>query len=129
MNTNIPSSASLLSVRELSIALPSGGDRSYAVERVSFDVERSEIVCIVGESGSGKSLTANAIMGLLPPYLQPQSGEIFLMGEDLLKKDEPSLRAMRGKNMAMIFQEPLSALNPVMTVGDQIAEVMHSHGA
>jgi peptide/nickel transport system ATP-binding protein len=81
----------------------------------------------VGESGSGKSLTSNAIMGLLPDYLAPQTGQLVFQGNDLLAQDEPTLRALRGKDMAMIFQEPLSALNPVMTVGNQIAEVMSAH--
>jgi peptide/nickel transport system ATP-binding protein len=121
--------APLLSVRNLTIPLPPGGDRAHAVERIAFDIRGREIVCIVGESGSGKSMTANAIMGLLPDYLRPQSGEILFQGLDLLKQGETALRAMRGRNMAMIFQEPLSALNPVMTVGNQIAEVMSTHDA
>ncbi|OZI22939.1 ABC transporter ATP-binding protein [Bordetella genomosp. 7] len=119
----------LLSVRNLTIPLPSGGDRRYAVHNVSYDVHEGEILCIVGESGSGKSMSANAIMGLLPDYLTPQSGQILLRGSDLLAQDEATLQAMRGKDMAMIFQEPLSALNPLMTVGEQIAEVMRVHQA
>ncbi len=119
----------LLSIQNLSIALPKGGDRPYAVEDVSYDIHAGEILCIVGESGSGKSMSANAIMGLLPDYLTPQQGRILFRGQDLLKLDEPALQAMRGKDMAMIFQEPLSALNPLMTVGDQISEVMRVHNA
>ncbi|QHI99468.1 dipeptide ABC transporter ATP-binding protein [Xylophilus rhododendri] len=119
----------LLSIRDLSIALPRGGDRSHAVRGISVDIHAGEIVCIVGESGSGKSMSANAIMGLLPPYLQPEAGEILLEGRDLLKLPEDTLREMRGRDMAMIFQEPLSALNPLLTVGEQIAEVMRVHGA
>ncbi|WP_313619457.1 ABC transporter ATP-binding protein [Achromobacter sp.] len=119
----------LLSIQNLSIALPKGGDRPYAVEDVSYDIQAGEILCIVGESGSGKSMSANAIMGLLPDYLTPQQGRILFRGQDLLKLDEPALQAMRGKDMAMIFQEPLSALNPLMTVGDQISEVMRVHNA
>ncbi|MBV7487008.1 ABC transporter ATP-binding protein [Bordetella sp. BOR01] len=125
MNDNTP----LLSVRNLTIALPAGGDRPYAVRDISYDVRAGEILCIVGESGSGKSMSANAIMGLLPDYLTPQGGQILLRGTDLLKQDEARLQAMRGKDMAMIFQEPLSALNPLMTVGEQIAEVMRVHNA
>ncbi|MBO9355340.1 dipeptide ABC transporter ATP-binding protein [Bordetella petrii] len=121
--------APLLSVRNLTIALPAGGDRPYAVRDISYDVRAGEILCIVGESGSGKSMSANAIMGLLPDYLAPQGGQILLRGTDLLKQDEARLQAMRGKDMAMIFQEPLSALNPLMTVGEQIAEVMRVHQA
>ncbi|WP_233237386.1 ABC transporter ATP-binding protein [Bordetella sp. LUAb4] len=119
----------LLSVRGLSIALPPGGDRPYAVSDVSYDIHAGEILCIVGESGSGKSMSANAIMGLLPTYLRPQRGQIVFRGQDLLTQPESALRDMRGKDMAMIFQEPLSALNPLMTVGEQIAEVMRVHDA
>src|SRR5690348_8963564 len=106
----------LLSVRGLTIALPKGGDRPYAVQDVSYDINPGEILCIVGESGSGKSMSANAIMGLLPDYLTPQAGQILFQGKDLLRQEESTLLAMRGKDMAMIFQEPLSALNPLMTV-------------
>ena len=121
------STAPLLSVQDLTIALPAGGDRAYAVESISYDIHPGEIVCVVGESGSGKSMSANAIMGLLPDYLKPQQGRILFQGQDLLTQEEDRLLAMRGKDMAMIFQEPLSALNPLMTVGDQIAEVMQVH--
>ncbi|WMD22975.1 ABC transporter ATP-binding protein [Achromobacter seleniivolatilans] len=119
----------LLSIQNLSIALPKGGDRAYAVQDVSYDIRAGEILCIVGESGSGKSMSANAIMGLLPDYLTPQQGRILFRGKDLLQQDEATLQAMRGKDMAMIFQEPLSALNPLMTVGEQISEVMRVHNA
>ena len=101
----------------------------HAVRDVSYDIRAGEILCIVGESGSGKSMSANAIMGLLPDYLTPQQGSILFRGADLLRQDEASLQAMRGKDMAMIFQEPLSALNPLMTVGEQISEVMRVHDA
>ncbi|BDB26842.1 ABC transporter ATP-binding protein [Cupriavidus sp. TA19] len=121
--------APLLSIRDLSIALPAGGDRPYAVRDISYDLHAGEILCIVGESGSGKSMSANAIMGLLPTYLKPEQGQILFKGRDLLTQDEATLLGMRGKDMAMVFQEPLSALNPVMTVGDQIAEVMRVHNA
>ncbi|WP_354682493.1 ABC transporter ATP-binding protein [Cupriavidus necator] len=121
--------APLLSIRDLSIALPAGGDRPYAVRDISYDLDAGEILCIVGESGSGKSMSANAIMGLLPAYLKPEQGRILFKGRDLLTQDEATLLGMRGKDMAMVFQEPLSALNPVMTVGDQIAEVMRVHSA
>ncbi|SPA24472.1 putative ABC-type peptide transport system, ATP_binding component [Cupriavidus taiwanensis] len=121
--------APLLSIRDLSIALPAGGDRPYAVRDISYDLHAGEILCIVGESGSGKSMSANAIMGLLPAYLKPVAGQILFKGRDLLAQDEATLLGMRGKDMAMVFQEPLSALNPVMTVGDQIAEVMRVHNA
>jgi peptide/nickel transport system ATP-binding protein len=122
-------STPLLSVQNLSIALPRGSDRPFAVQDVSYDIHAGEILCIVGESGSGKSMSANAIMGLLPDYLTPQQGRILFRGQDLLRQDEATLQAMRGKDMAMIFQEPLSALNPLMTVGEQISEVMRVHNA
>ena len=125
MNASPP----LLSIQHLSIALPRGGDRPFAVQDVSYDIHAGEILCIVGESGSGKSRSANAIMGLLPDYLTPQQGRILLRGTDLLRQDEATLQGMRGKDMAMIFQEPLSALNPLMTVGEQINEVMRVHNA
>jgi peptide/nickel transport system ATP-binding protein len=124
-----PPPAPLLSIRNLSIPLPEGGDRAYAVRNISFDIRAGEILCIVGESGSGKSMSANAIMGLLPHYLRPESGEILVDNRDVLKLDEEVLRDMRGREMAMIFQEPLSALNPLQTVGDQIGEVMRVHDA
>ena len=125
MNASPP----LLSIQNLSIALPRGGDRPFAVQDVSYDINAGEILCIVGESGSGKSMSANAIMGLLPDYLTPQQGRILFRGADLLRQDETTLQGMRGKDMAMIFQEPLSALNPLMTVGEQINEVMRVHNA
>jgi peptide/nickel transport system ATP-binding protein len=119
----------LLSIRDLTVALPKGGDRPYAINNISFDLHAGEILCIVGESGSGKSISANAIMGLLPDYLQPQSGRIHFKGQDLLQQNEETLMALRGKDIGMIFQEPMSALNPVMKVGQQIAEVLEVHNA
>ncbi|MFL9924523.1 ABC transporter ATP-binding protein [Herbaspirillum lusitanum] len=119
----------LLSVRNLTVALPRSGDRAFAVQDISFDIHAGEIVCIVGESGSGKSISANAIMGLLPHYLKPQAGQILFQGQDLLTLNEEALLGLRGKNIGMIFQEPMSALNPLMSVGDQIIEVMAVHGA
>ena len=118
----------LLKVDNLSIELPAGFDRKYAVENLSYTLEAGEILCVVGESGSGKSMTANAIMGLLPSYLKPSSGRVLLQGRDLLAMSEPELARERGRTVSMIFQEPLSALNPLMTVGEQIAEVMLVHG-
>jgi ABC-type glutathione transport system ATPase component len=121
-------SAPLLRVENLAIPLPAGLDRAFAVEKISFDLQAGEILCIVGESGSGKSLTANAIMGLLPRYLQPSAGRILFRGRNLLDMSEAELEAERGRAMAMVFQEPLSALNPLMKVGDQVAEVLEVHG-
>jgi len=119
----------LLRIEQLSVALPAGSDRAYAVKDLSFDMRAGEILCIVGESGSGKSISANAIMGLLPDYLKPQAGRILFKGRDLLQLREDELLALRGKDIGMVFQEPMSALNPLMRVGEQIAEVLAVHGA
>ncbi|MCG8355711.1 MAG: ABC transporter ATP-binding protein [Kiloniellales bacterium] len=120
--------AAVLDVRGLSVRLPPGADRDFAVEEVSFAVHQREIVCVVGESGSGKSVTAHTVMGLLPrKQLQPVAGEILLQGQDLLKMSARAIRALRGARMSMIFQEPMTALNPVVPVGDQIEEVLKIH--
>ena len=117
----------VLEIRDLSVRLPRGADRAFAVEDVTFTVGAGEIVCVVGESGSGKSVTAFSVMGLNPRELKAVQGQILLDGEDLLKKSDRALRRLRGEKMAMIFQEPMTALNPVMKVGDQIAEMLEIH--
>ncbi|MPZ29715.1 MAG: dipeptide ABC transporter ATP-binding protein [Rhodospirillales bacterium] len=117
----------VLEVRDLSVALPPGADRAHAVEKVSFTVNPGEIVCLVGESGSGKSVIAFTVMGLLAKALKPTSGEILLEGENVLAADEARLRELRCTRMSMIFQEPMTALNPVMTCGLQIDEVLETH--
>ncbi|PZO04616.1 MAG: microcin ABC transporter ATP-binding protein [Hyphomicrobiales bacterium] len=122
-NTQTP----VLEIAGLSIALPGGGDRARAVDDVSLSVAAGEIVCVVGESGSGKSVTAFSVMGLLAKALKPVAGAIKLEGEDLLTASPQRLRALRGDRMAMIFQEPMTALNPVLTIGDQIEEVLRIH--
>ena len=109
------------------MALPKGGDRVNAVEKVSFTVNPGEIVCLVGESGSGKSVIAFTVMGLLAKALKPTSGEILLQGENILAASETRLRELRCTRMSMIFQEPMTALNPVMTCGEQIDEVLSTH--
>jgi len=121
-------SSPLLSLRNLTIALPKGADRAYAVEDVSYDVKRGEILCVVGESGSGKSMAANAIMGLLPKGVRPVGGEALFDGQDLLTLTEKQHRQLRGLRIGMIFQEPMTALNPLMRVGAQISEVFEAHG-
>ncbi|HAV44712.1 MAG: ABC transporter ATP-binding protein [Halomonas sp.] len=118
----------VLSIRELSIALPKGADRALAVEGVSYEVMRGEIMCVVGESGSGKSMAANAIMGLLPKGVNATQGEVLFEGQDLLTMTEKQHRTLRGLKIGMIFQEPMTALNPLMRVGAQIAEVFEAHG-
>ena len=121
--------APVLEVRGLTVRLPVNADRENAIEDVSLTVNKREILCVVGESGSGKSATAHTVMGLLPRrQLQPTAGQILLQGQDLLKMSERQIRALRGARMSMIFQEPMTALNPVMTVGDQIEEVLKVHG-
>ena len=119
----------LLQVERLSISLPPGADRELAVEEITFDLARNEILCVVGESGSGKSMSANAIMGLLPrPHVQPVAGSIRFEGRDLLQLSEAQLRDLRGSRIGMIFQEPMTALNPLMRIGEQISEVFDAHG-
>src|SRR5690554_7710307 len=125
---NETSSSPLLSLRNLTIALPKGADRAYAVEDVSYDVKRGEILCVVGESGSGKSMAANAIMGLLPKGVRPVGGEALFDGQDLLTLTEKQHRQLRGLRIGIIFQEPMTALNPLMRVGAQISEVFDAHG-
>ncbi|WP_342363157.1 ABC transporter ATP-binding protein [Terrarubrum flagellatum] len=121
--------ALVLEVTNLSVRLPSGADRLHAIENATFAVGAGEIVCVVGESGSGKSVTSFAVMGLLPQTLrQNVSGSIKLCGEELVGAAPDRLRALRGARMSMIFQEPMTALNPMARVGDQIAEVMTIHG-
>jgi peptide/nickel transport system ATP-binding protein len=116
-----------LHLDRLSVALPPGADRPLAVREVSLTVERGEIVCLVGESGSGKSVIAQAVMGLLPRGLRACDGRIVLAGTDLLRADARWLRAARCVRMSMIFQEPMTALNPVMSCGHQIDEVLRRH--
>jgi peptide/nickel transport system ATP-binding protein len=117
----------VLEVRNLAVTLPKGADREFAVEKVSFSVNPGEIVCLVGESGSGKSVIAFTVMGLLAKALNPSSGEILLQGENILAASEERLRELRCSRMSMIFQEPMTALNPVMTCGEQIDEVLSTH--
>jgi peptide/nickel transport system ATP-binding protein len=126
---SVPSVAPVLQVQELTIALPPGADRDTAVRRVSFDVGRGEIVCLVGESGSGKSVIANGVMGLLPKALPITAGRILLQGEDITRASAARLRELRATRMSMIFQEPMTALNPVMSCGDQIDEVLRQHAS
>ena len=118
----------VLHIQALSVRLPRGADREYAVHELNLDVKPGEIVCVVGESGSGKSVTAHTVMGLLPRrQLTPAAGTITLLGEELLSAAPDRLRALRGDKMAMIFQEPMTALNPVVAVGKQIEELLDAH--
>ena len=119
-----------LVIADLTVALPPWSDRSHAVDGVSLTVAANEILCVVGESGSGKSVMAKSILRLLPaPHVRVTGGRIDFQGSDLLALDEDAMRAVRGARIAMIFQEPMVALNPLMTVGRQIDEVFEVHTA
>lgn len=122
------SKAPLLSIKNLSIAFTQGGNTTTAVEQVSFDIYPGETVALVGESGSGKSVSALSVLKLLPyPAASYPSGEIFFEERDLLKASEPDLRAVRGNDITMIFQEPMTSLNPLHTIEQQITEVLKLH--
>ncbi len=121
-------SETLLSVRDLSVAFHQGGETALAVDRISFDIARGEVVALVGESGSGKSVSANSILRLLPyPAASHPSGEILFKGKDLLKASDREMRAVRGNDITMIFQEPMTSLNPLHTIEGQIAEILALH--
>lgn len=123
----MPQANPVLSVKDLTIALPDNADRKHAVSKVSFDVNPGEVLCLVGESGSGKSVIAFSIMGLLAKALTIESGSISLQGEELTQVSPDRLRQLRCTGIGMIFQEPMTALNPVMSCGDQIDEVLEEH--
>src|SRR5688572_5780255 len=118
----------ILSVRNLTTRFRTDRGSVAAVDGVSFDLRAGETLAIVGESGSGKSVTAMSVMRLIPsPPGKIESGEVLLEGRDLLKLSEAEMREVRGDRIAMIFQEPMSSLNPALTVGFQIAEPMNVH--
>jgi peptide/nickel transport system ATP-binding protein len=120
--------APLLSVHDLRVSFLTDAGPARAVDGVSFTVQAGETVALVGESGCGKSLTALSLLRLLPPgaHLAPTS-RVEFEGTDVLTMPERALRSLRGHRLAMIFQEPMTALNPVLTVGDQVAEVVRVH--
>ncbi|MEX2549987.1 MAG: ABC transporter ATP-binding protein [Nitriliruptoraceae bacterium] len=118
----------LLSIRDLVTEFSTPDGIVHAVDGVSYDVYPGETVGVVGESGSGKSVTVMSILGLIPqPPGRIASGEILLEDRDLLRFSEAELRKVRGKEIAMVFQDPMTSLNPVLTVGDQIAEAITTH--
>ncbi|MDK4701527.1 ABC transporter ATP-binding protein [Rhizobium sp. CNPSo 4062] len=127
IQNRVPPNDPVLSVRGLTVSLPKNMERLHAVQDISFDLMQGEILCIIGESGSGKSVTANAIMGLLPSIIKVTAGTIRFKGTDLVSADDATLRSLRGRAVSIIFQDPLSALNPLMTIGDQIIEVLDAH--
>ena len=117
----------VVEVRGLTVALPAGADRSHAVEDVDLSVNAGEILCLVGESGSGKSVTAQAVMGMLPRALSISAGEILVEGAPLPLGDSAAMEEIRGARIAMIFQETSAALNPIQRVGRQVEEVFTVH--
>ena len=120
----------LLSIEGLTVDLPANADRRHAVQDVSLTLHRDEILCIVGESGSGKSVMSRSVLGLFPSrHVRPSAGRIVFRGENLLAASPQALRRLRGDRIAMIFQEPMTALSPVMTIGRQIDEVLECHRA
>ncbi|WP_271202852.1 ABC transporter ATP-binding protein [Methylopila jiangsuensis] len=120
--------APLLSVRDLSVDFAREGGRSLAVDRVSFDLAKGETLALVGESGSGKSVTALSVVRLLPyPSAGHPSGEILFNGRDLLKAPEKELRKVRGADISMVFQEPMTSLNPLHTIERQVGEILTVH--
>ncbi len=117
----------LLDVRNLSVAFLQGGRETIAVDRVSFSLERGKTLALVGESGSGKSISALSIVRLLPPGAIA-TGEALFGDQDMLKVDDGALRAVRGARITMVFQEPMTSLNPLHTIEQQIAEILELHG-
>ena len=111
----------ILSLEHLGVSLPRGADRPHALSDVSLAIASDEILCVVGESGSGKSMMANAIMRLLPNDVTIDGGRVMFEGRDLAAATVAEMRKVRGAGIAMIFQEPMTALNPLRTIGDQIA--------
>jgi peptide/nickel transport system ATP-binding protein len=123
-----PALESVLDIQRLQIKLPPWSDRPHAVNNVSLSVSSGEILCIVGESGSGKSMLGKALMGLLPkPHVHVSGGQIHFEGQNITDLDENEWRQLRGHRIAMIFQEPMTALSPLMRIGQQIEEVMLVH--
>ena len=119
-----------LQVKDLVVEYTSGGQVIHAVNKVSLELDRGETLGLVGETGAGKTTICKAILRILPnPPAKIRSGEILMAGRDLMKKSERDMLHIRGGKIAMIFQDPMTALNPVMSVGSQISEVvmLHSH--
>jgi microcin C transport system ATP-binding protein len=121
--------APLLSVRDLSVAFSQGGKTTTAVNHISFELKKGETLALVGESGSGKSVSAQSIVRLLAyPAASHPSGEILFKGQDMLKATENDLRRIRGNDITMIFQEPMTSLNPLHTIEQQVGEILEHHG-
>src|SRR3984893_10348570 len=120
----------LLDVRDLSVAFHQPSGTSVAVDHISYEIKRGECVALVGESGSGKSVSALSILKLLPyPTASPPSGSIRFKGRELLELSEREIRGMRGNDISIIFQEPMTSLNPLHTIESQIGEILQLHSA
>ena len=118
----------LLSVRDLTVQYTSEGEVIHAVNHISFDLEKGKTIGLVGETGAGKTSIARAILRILPePPARVTSGEIWFEGRNLLTLREEEMQRIRGKEISMIFQDPMTALNPIMRIGEQIAEVIRLH--
>src|SRR6201997_1898861 len=119
----------LLAIRDLSVTFHQQGASTTAVDRISFEVRRGECVALVGESGSGKSVSALSVLKLLPyPTASHPSGSIRFKGKELLALSENDIREIRGNDISVIFQEPMTSLNPLHTIEDQIIEILQLHG-
>ena len=119
--------SNLLEIKNLTTAFPSEARLLKAVDGVSFSIQKGEVLCLVGESGCGKSMTALSILQLVPPPGSIIGGEVLFDGRDLTKMEPEEIRLIRGDRISMVFQEPMSALNPVFTLGDQVSEVLRVH--
>jgi peptide/nickel transport system ATP-binding protein len=126
-SASVSAPAPILSLNGLSVRLPRNAEREHAIADVSLALAPNEILCVVGESGSGKSMTSSAIMRLLPPGVSADRGSIVFDGRDLLTLSEAQMREVRGAQIAMVFQEPMTALNPLHTIGKQIGEMFRIH--
>jgi peptide/nickel transport system ATP-binding protein len=126
--TSLNDDGTLLSVRDLAVTFGLRGQReAYAVDEVSFDIRPGEHIGLVGESGSGKSVTSLAVMGLLPKRGVKISGEVRYAGENLLTWSTRRMSALRGRDIAMVFQDPMTSLNPVVPIGTQVTEILRRH--
>ncbi|MBI4725014.1 MAG: ABC transporter ATP-binding protein, partial [Rhodomicrobium sp.] len=119
--------APLIEVKNLSVRFPGAGESVLAARNVSFDIRKGETVALVGESGSGKTVSALSILRLLPPGAHHPSGEILFEGQNLLRVKESEIRHVRGNRISIIFQEPMTSLNPLHTVEQQVSEVLKIH--
>ena len=120
-------SDTVLSVRDLSVRYRTREGPVYATERISFELKAGEVLALVGESGSGKSTAAMSVLRLLPPEAEVLSGQVDYDSQDLLALEDHDLRTIRGRRISTIFQDPIAGLNPVISIGDQVAESLMSH--